>query len=318
MNQLSYAIGFLMDPFATLNLATDTSLLCMDELLVRGHRVFWLEQADLDLVSGVLLGRLQEVLATAPLQLAAAEFAGLDFLDALLIRKDPPFDASYLHLTYLLDFLPGKVRCLNSPAALRNINEKLATLRWPTVAPETLVTLDAGRLEAFVRVHGRVVVKPLDECSGRGILFFSQASPTLRQDLEAALLLPSGAPRYMLAQRYLPAVAAGDKRVYMLSAEPVGWVNRVPAPGKDLANIHQGASCEATTLTSSERTICAAVGQWLVTQDVLLAGLDFIGGLLTEVNVTSPSAVRQINAVNGVHLEQQLVDGILKSILRSR
>ena len=318
MEPAQYLMGFLMDPYQTLNLETDTSLLCIDELQRRGHRVFWLETANLDLVNGELQAGLREVLATSPLRLGAEESGPLSRLDGLLIRKDPPFDDSYLHLTYLLDFLPPGVVCVNSPRALRNINEKLATFHWPAYCPDSLVTFNPNRLLSFARRYQRILVKPLDECSGRGIRFFNGADPDLASQLVDVMRSIDGRQRYMLAQEYLPAVSAGDKRVYLLGQQPVGWVNRIPAPGSDLANIHQGARCEATELTNHEREVCTQVGQWLLAQGVLLAGLDFIGGRLTEINVTSPSAVRQINAVMQVKLEIQLVDGLLESLDRAQ
>lgn len=315
MSSPVYNLCFLMDPYETLNLDTETSLLCMDELIARGHRVFWLQQEDLSLEGNVVAGRVSRVCSTAPFKLEESEARRLDEFDAVVIRKDPPFDETYLHLTYLLDFLPGTTTVVNSPAALRTFNEKLTTLIWPEACPETLVSMNIDQLAAFVRTHDRVVLKPLDNCSGREIAFIDASSSSLDEDLER-YRNRSGTPQFVLAQKYLPGVARGDKRVYLVDGEPVGWVNRVPAEGSNLANIHQGATCEPTSLTEQERRLSMAIGARLKTEGILLAGLDFIDGKLTEINLTSPSAVRQINAVSGDHLEVRIVDAILAMLCK--
>lgn len=311
----AYKIGFLMDPYETLNLVTETSLLLMDELMARGHAVYWVEQDQLSLLNDRLSGSLTRVESTDPFAQSATGRVTLDVLDALMIRKDPPFDKSYLHLTYLLDFMPPHVLQINSPAALRDINEKLFTLKWAGHCPDTLVSRDAMTLMNFVERHGKVVLKPLDECSGRGIRFVSIDDRDIARESIRTML---GTEGYIMAQQFLPEVKAGDKRVYLVDGAPVAWVNRVPAEGKDLANIHQGASCEVTELTPLEWHISELVGSDLTTRGIVLAGLDFIGEKLTEVNVTSPSAVRQINAVTGSRVERRIVDAIVAHIDRHR
>jgi glutathione synthase len=317
MNASSFRILFLMDPYRTLNLDTETSLLCMDELMLRGHEVYWMQQEDLMLHGRTLSAHTSRVRATSPFALTEPVQRPLDWFDAIVIRKDPPFDAVYLHLTYMLDFLPESVVAINAPAALRAINEKLSALNWAADCPDTLVTMNAMALREFVHKHGRVVIKPLDDCSGRGILFVNDDDPALPEVLHRTIH-PQGGARYVLAQEFLGNVRLGDKRVYVVNGVPAGWVNRVPATGKDLANIHQGATCHPTTLSARERSLATTIGAWLAEAGVLLAGLDFSDGRLTEINVTSPSAVRQINAVSGIRLEQQIVTGMLDMIRRKQ
>lgn len=302
-----HRVGFLMDTYESLNLDTETSLLLMDELMGRGHAVYWLEQDDVALVGGRLDARPKRVVATAPFRLDSTDGFDINCLDALIIRKDPPFDARYLHLTYVLEFLDPGVVQINSPAALRNLNEKIGILRWPGFCPPTLVSSDAKRLLAFAGGFEQIVVKPLDECSGRGITFLRRDDP----DVGGKLAVLTRRHGFLMAQEYLRNVAHGDKRVYLVAGEPVGWVNRLPASPGSLANIHQGATCEATTLTPREQEISRSVGRTLVEEGILLAGLDFIDEWLTEINVTSPSAVRQINAVACSRLERPIVDAIL-------
>ncbi len=311
MNDHSLRLLFLMDGYESLNLATETSLLCMDELMARGHHVYWLEETDLLLTNGVLKGQVRRVIATQPFRLAADDEEELAEFDALVIRKDPPFDKNYLHTTYLLDFLPEHVLQFNSPRALRDVNEKLFTLNWPHYCPDSVTTMRADVLRAFAEKHRKIVVKPLDDCSGRGIEFLRAE----QSDLDARIAeLFAGTPRYLMAQQYLAEVREGDRRIYMIDGEAVGWVNRIPTPGSELANIHQGASCHPFDLSERERQIVAAIGPELKRRGLLLVGLDIIGDSMTEINVTSPSAVRQINEVNGTQLEKQIVDAMLAKI----
>ena len=317
LNSAPHKVCFLMDPYHTLNLATETSLLCMDELMQRGHQVFWLEQDKLSLRKDYLVGKGARVVSTSPFKLSTQETFGLDDMSAVVIRKDPPVDKLYLHLTYLLDFLAPSVAQINSPLALRNINEKLFTLNWPHHCPDTLTTMDPALLHDFIREHHKVVLKPLDDCSGRGISFVTLNDRGLEQTLHG-LFSDKGMPRFVMAQEYLPQISSGDKRIYLVNGAAVGWVNRIPAPGNDLANIHQGATCHVAELTDSERMLSWEIGAELKQEGIILAGLDFIGGYLTEINVTSPSAVRQINAVYNSQLEVQIVDAILEVIESSQ
>jgi glutathione synthase len=287
----------------------------MDELLKRGHEVYWLEQENLSLHKNQLSGSVARVLSTSPFTLDDEQQLKLDDFNAMVIRKDPPFDKSYLHLTYLLDFLSPHVARINSPAALRNINEKLYTLNWSKNCPDTLTTMRVSLLTSFAHKHGRIVLKPLDDCSGRGIVFLDADAEDLETTLAEYVVAADGTPRFVMAQQYLANVKNGDKRIYLVNGEPVGWVNRIPAEGQDLANIHQGATCHASDLSDRERMLSREIGAELMQEGVILAGLDFIDGHLTEVNITSPSAVRQINAVYDQNLEVQIVDGIIETIL---
>lgn len=310
MNDGAYNVGFLMDAYESLNLDTETSLLCMDELMARGHRVYWLEQSGLVLANRGLEGSLSRVESTVPFRRDDTQRLNIADLDALVIRKDPPFDNRWLHLTYLLEFLDPRIVQINSPVGIRHINEKVYTLKWADYCPDTLVSMNIDRLVEFAARHRKVVVKPLGECSGRGIRFLNGNNDDLRATIET-IVEDRG---FIMVQEFLDAIREGDKRIYLVNGEPVGWVNRIPALGSDLANIHQGTTCRATALSARERAISNAVGKDLLEQGILMAGLDFIGERLTEINVTSPSAVRQINEVEGGRLEQVIVDGIVAFI----
>ncbi len=309
---------FVMDPFETLNLATETSLLLMEELLTRGHAVLWAELSDLVLRQDKLHARVKSLKSVAPIVFDEPEEIPVDDIDAVLVRPDPPFDSTYLHLTYLLDFVSDSVLQLNPGRALRNFNEKLSTLRFADLAPATLTTMNLEVLLAFLTEHGEIVIKPLDECSGRGIERLASDAPDASERLEALLKGPDGKARFITAQKFLAEVAGGDKRVYLAGGEAIGLVNRIPATGGWLGNIHQGAICSATLLTPGEHAAIERIRPFLLENGIFLAGLDFIGGYLTEINITSPSAIRQINEVSGQEVHKRIVDLILERLERTQ
>jgi glutathione synthase len=310
---------FVMNPYATLNLRTETSLLLMQELLDRGHLVFWLQEDELSLQHTRLIGNVHAVESVSPFQLSPGKSIDLDTFDALVQRKDPPFDTGYLQLTLLLDFLDSRVVQFNEAHALRNFNEKLLPLRWPEFTPPTLVSSNSAVIETFVAAHGEAILKPLHDCSGRGIRKVTwDAQGSFRSVIAKALSTADGLTRLLVVQKFLPTVSKGDKRVFLVAGEPVGAVSRLPRSGTFLANIHQGAICEPATLTDRERHIIANIAPTLRREGIFLAGADFIDGFLTEINITSPSAARQINAVSGLRLEQIIVDAMLQRLREIR
>lgn len=307
---------FIMDPVETLNLATETSLLFMEELLTRGHKVLWAEVGDLILRQDKLFASVKAVSSIAPITFNEATEISVNDVDVLLVRPDPPFDTGYLHLTYLLDFVAPGVLQLNPATALRNFNEKLSTLRFSDLAPQTVTTGNHAALVAFLEEHGEIVIKPLDECSGRGIERVSKHDCNTADQIQTLLQSADGKPRIVTAQEFLTDVARGDKRVYLVGGEPVGLVNRIPKEGGWLGNIHQGAKCVATHLTRTEQAVITRIKPFLEEHGILLVGLDLIGGKITEINITSPSAVRQINEVTGEEVHKKIIDLVLDRLAR--
>ncbi len=298
----------IIDPLDTLNLATETSLLLIEEMARRGHAAAVATLPDLYLSergAGVRAQSITLDLQRQPFyQLGpATEHAFADF-DLVLMRKDPPVDADYLAATFVLERAAADVPVVNDPVSLRTVNEKLLPLALPQFTPPTLVSNDAPRIAAFAATHGRIVLKPLEDCSGRGV----QPVDARAAAQVVGRYLAARGGHYVIAQQFLTGVAAGDKRILLLAGEPIGAVNRVPRSPEHLANIHQGARVEATTLTERERAIIAAVKPLLLQRRLWLAGIDVIDGQLTEINVTSPSAARQINHVSGTHVEVPIVD----------
>ena len=303
---------FIMDPYETLNLETETSLLLMQELIERDQGVYWLQPEDLALEHDQPMGRVFQVTGTDPLRRAEPVWTNLNRFDAVLVRNDPPFDTGYLQLTLILDHLDPDIAQFNDVKALRDFNEKMLPLRWPEFTPPTLISMNADQLAHFTTKHQSVVLKPLNDCSGRGISKIDwDKDGAFRERLNDALSDSDGTPRFLVAQKYLSAVNQGDKRVYLVDGKPVGIVNRVPQAGSYLANIHQGATCEAAELSARENHIVKTIAPFLREQGVFLAGADFIDDYLTELNITSPSAIRQINAVSGQQVQRRIVDAML-------
>lgn len=308
----------VIDPLETLNLATETSLLLIEELARRGHRTAVATLPDLYLTergAGVRARAITLDLQRRPFYAVAEPIVHRfgDF-DLVLMRKDPPVDADYIVATFILERAATEVLVVNDPVSLRSVNEKLLPLDFPQFVPPTVISNDVHRLEAFVGEHERVVLKPLEDCSGRGVQVVDREHAAQR----VAPYLAARQNRYVMAQRFIPGVTAGDKRILLLAGEPVGAVNRVPAGPDRLANIHQGARVEATTLTVRERDIIAAIKPMLLARRLWLAGIDVIDGYLTEINVTSPSAARQINAVSATRVEVPIVDAFERLAMERR
>jgi glutathione synthase len=223
------------------------------------------------------------------------------------MRKDPPFDMKFFFTTHVLSLI-DESQCflLNHPRGLREANEKLYALRFPEQIPQTLVASDMRTLKAFMaELGGEMIVKPLDGCGGSGVFYLRAEDRNTNSILEAAT---DNGRRLVMAQRYLPEIRQGDKRIIVLDGEPLGAVLRVPLESETRGNIHVGGRVVKTDVTSRDREICAALAPSLRADGLYLVGLDVIGNYLTEVNVTSPTGVQEINRLDGVRLESRVVD----------
>ncbi len=248
--------------------------------------------------------------ARPPLRVGERIDRALDSFGLVVMRKDPPVDVAYHNALTILEVAAESLPVVNDPTGLRRTNEKLLPLEIPGAAAPSVMTADPHVVAAFVREHEEVVIKPLNEFSGRGITRLSVRDSSLDADAVGALAAHEG--QHVLVQRFLPEVALGDKRVLVLDGEPIGWVNRIPAEGSFRANIHQGAKVEPTELTDRERDVIDAARGVLAERGLAITGFDFIGGWLTEINVTSPSALRQIDRVMGARLEERVVDWLVE------
>jgi glutathione synthase len=224
------------------------------------------------------------------------------------MRKDPPFDLRYVYATHLLSLVNKPTLVVNEPQALRDANEKLVTLRFPDLIPETLVSARIEELLEFRhRLGGEMIVKPLGGAGGDGIFHLADRDRNVRAILEMATHKET---ELLLAQRYLPEVREGDKRVILVEGEPKGALLRVPHETESRANLHVGGKATRTRLTPRELAICAAVGPMLRATGVVFAGIDVIGGWLTEINITSPTGIREIESLDGTKIERDVLDAV--------
>jgi len=299
---------FIIDPPERLDPPTDTSLALMRESLRRGQQVYYCTLSELRLDGGAPRARVRPVAFPPGAELfAAGEERELDLatVDVLFMRKDPPVDAAYLHATYILDRLPPRVLQVNPAQALRRHCEKMIPLHLPGLLPETVVTRAARDLNDFLDRVGQIVLKPLDDCSGRGVFTLTRHDPNRRALIDQ---VTAGGSRYVQGQRFLPAIAEGDKRVLLLDGEILGWLRRVPATGDFRSNVNAGGRCLPCELTEADRAICARLGAWLSREGIHLAGADLVGEHVLEVNITSPSCLREMDNLTGGRLECKIID----------
>ncbi|MEO8689056.1 MAG: glutathione synthase [Solirubrobacteraceae bacterium] len=301
----------VMDDPAGIDPTTDTTLALVEGARRRRHAVevctpdaLGLDGASLIALAGPVIGTRTDgspaIVTGRPQPRAVAGY------DAVLMRKDPPFDLAYYTTTLLLERARSSTLLINDPRALRETNEKLSVLEFPDLAPETRVTRSLAELEAFLtRCEQQMVIKPLDRCGGSGIFLARAGDPNLRSILETAT---NSGRELVMAQRYLPEARAGDKRILLLDGEPLGAVLRVPARGDARGNFHAGATPHHTRLTPRDREICSRVGAHCRRRGLAFVGIDVIGDRLTEINVTSPTGLRQINRLEGAHLEDTVID----------
>lgn len=311
-------IGFLMDPIETIVVGHDTTFAFMLECQRRGHEICCFEQKDLYFRGDRAGARMRTVrlrkVKGDHYEVLGEDQATLSTLDVLFLRKDPPVDVEFLHSTQLADLAGGGARTfvVNDPAGLRDANEKLYALRFPDLTPRTLVSSDLGSIRGFLEeVGGEMIVKPIDGFGGRGIFHVRRDDRNRNSLLELAT---DRGRQAIVAQEYLPQIREGDKRALLLDGEPLGALLRIP-PENDLrGNLAVGARFEKTTLTQRDREICRRLAPDLRRRGLYFVGLDIIGGYLTEVNVTSPTGIEEIDALDGVSIEGAVIDFVERKV----
>jgi glutathione synthase len=309
-------IGVVMDPVDKIDIDKDTSFVLMLEAQRRGHEIYFMELDDLFIRGGTPDGRyrrLELARATPHYRLGESRTGSLEEFDSVWMRKDPPFDLKYFFATHLLSLVDSsKCFVMNDPKGLREANEKLYALRFPEQIPQTLVTSDMARLRAFMsELGGEMIIKPLDSSGGSGVFYLNEQDRNTNSILEVAT---DNSRRLVMGQRYLPEIRQGDKRIIVLNGEPLGAVLRVPLESETRGNIHVGGQCVKTEVTERDREICAALAPLLRADGLYFVGLDVIGNFLTEVNVTSPTGIQEVNALNHVCLEHNVVDFVEQQV----
>lgn len=311
---------FVMDPLDRINVAGDSTYVTMREWSDRG---LWAAMTTPDRLygrEGRARGLCREVRTTreAPyFHVGAPTDMDLGEFDVVWMRKDPPFDMSYIFTTYLLDMVPPPTLVVNHPRGLKLYNEKMfVAARWPHLQPPTLISNDIAALKAFVREReGHSVLKPWDGNGGRGVIVTHATDRNLSSVVE---VLSGEGRQYVIAQAYIPEVEQGDKRILLFDGEVVGGMMRIPQSGDHRANMHAGARVEAQGLTARDLEICAEIGPTLREEGMTFVGIDVIGSYLTEINVTSPTGIQEMNRLYGKKLEADLVDRVLAKIETGR
>ncbi len=310
---MAIKLGIIMDPIGSIKIKKDSSFAMLLEAQRRGFELYYMEMSDLFLLQGQASATMRPLTvcdnAESWFELGEVIEQPLSELDVLLMRKDPPFDTEYIYATYILERAEeAGVLVVNKPQSLRDANEKLFTAWFAEHTPSTLVTRSAAKLRAFHQQHQDVILKPLDGMGGASIFRLKADDPNVGVIIET---LTEHGHRYCMAQTYLPAIVDGDKRVLVIDGEPVPYcLARIPAQGETRGNLAAGGRGEPRPLSESDWAIARAVGPVLREKGLIFVGLDIIGDRLTEINVTSPTCIREIEAAYPVSITSQLMDAI--------
>ena len=308
---MGLSIAIQMDPVESLQIAGDSTFALGLEAQRRGHRLWYYTPANLSLDESRVVARGQDVTFSdvkgAHFSVGDVQRRDLQSFDIVLMRQDPPFDLAYITATHLLEMLGPETMVVNNPAEVRNAPEKLLVTLYPDLMPPTLISRDVMAIQAFRQRHGDIIIKPLFGAGGAGV-FRLQPND---QNLSALLEMFFGISREpVMVQAYLPAVRQGDKRVILVDGQAVGAVNRIPNDGEARSNFHAGGSAGKAELTPRDLEICAAIGPELQRRGLLFVGIDIIGDYLTEINVTSPTGIREIQRLSGIDIAALTWDAI--------
>jgi glutathione synthase len=303
-------ILYVMDPMSRVLVDKDTTFAFQLEGQRRGHEQYHCEPPDLVVdrtVPQATVRRLEVERSAVHFHLREARVTPLTFFDVVFMRKDPPFDMAYFFATHILGLVdPAATLVVNAPRGLREANEKLYALNFPDVIPESLIASEPRRLRVFLdEMGGEMIVKPLDGCGGAGVFHVRRDDRNLNALLEMST---QDGTRLVMAQRYLPAARQGDKRLIVLDGEPLGAVLRIPREDEHRGNIHVGGRVERSPVDDRDREICRRMAPRLKADGLWFVGLDVIGGLVTEVNVTSPTGIQEIDRLDGICLEAAVLD----------
>ena len=294
-----------MDPLESLHQESDSSLLLAKEAQNRGHKIFIYEPKDLTLKDNKLFANVSSLKILKKknyvFKKGKKNIINLSTMNVLLIRQDPPFNINYITATYLLEHLNSKTFIINNPKSVRDAPEKLHVTYFKNLAPPTLISQSEIEIEKFIKKHKNIIVKPLYEKGGKGIFKITSNSENINKKIQN-ILKKEKLP--IIIQKYIPQVKEGDKRVILLDGKPVGIMKRVPAKNEIRANLSQGGSAEKTFLTARDKFICKKLKPWLRKEGLFFAGIDIIGNYLTEINVTSPTGIIEINQLENTNLEK--------------
>ncbi|APX15537.1 MULTISPECIES: glutathione synthase [Phaeobacter] len=304
-------IAFQMDPITDVDINADSSFRLAEEAQARGHSLFFYGPDQLAYQEGRITARGHDMtvqrVAGTPAELGPRREVDLSDFDVVWLRQDPPFDMHYITSTHLLDRLKGQTLVVNDPFWVRNYPEKLLVLDFPELTPPTTVARDLDTIKAFKEKHGDIILKPLYGNGGAGVFRLDANDRNLTSLHE---LFTGFSREPLIVQKFLPDVSNGDKRVILVDGEPVGAINRVPAAGETRSNMHVGGRPEKISLSDRDREICAAIGPLLREKGQVFVGIDVIGDYLTEINVTSPTGIQELERFDGVNIAEKIWQAI--------
>ena len=304
-------IAFQMDLIETVNINADSTFRIAEEAQARGHELFFYTPDHLAFQEGKVTARGQNFTVQRVqgqhADLSEMQEVDLADFDVIWLRQDPPFDMHYITTTHLLDLIHPDTLVVNDPFWVRNYPEKLLVLRFPDLTPPTTVARDLETIKAFKKKHGDVILKPLYGNGGAGVFRLDQNDRNLAS-LHEVFTGFSREP--LIVQKFLPDVSNGDKRVILVDGEPIGAINRVPAKGETRSNMHVGGRPEKVGLTERDRRICAAIGPLLREKGQIFVGIDVIGDYLTEINVTSPTGIQELERFDGINAAEKIWEAI--------
>lgn len=311
--------AFILDPLDTLKVYKDSSFAMMVEAASRGHALYVMQQQDVILQLGRVLGHARKLTLTGNeddwYRAGEIEVMPLERFDAVLMRKDPPYDMEYIYSTYLLELAEAQgATVFNKPKALRDFNEKLAIAKFNVFTAPSLVTRQAELILKFLAQHHDVILKPLDGMAGRSVFRIREQDVNLNATIET---LTQHGTRTIMSQRYIPEVVKGDKRILLIDGKPAPYaLARIPKPGETRANLAAGGTGVAQPLSPRDQEIADALGPRLAKEGLILVGLDVIGDYLTEINVTSPTCMREITDQTGFNVAGMMIDALEKTVKR--
>ena len=309
---MSLAVAVQMDPIHAINIDADSTFVLMLEAQRRGHGLWFYTPKTLSLHGGRVIAKAQRVTDIRRrkgdhVALGPAEALDLSMMDVVLLRQDPPFDMAYITTTHLLERIHPRTLVVNDPAHVRNAPEKLFVTHFQELMPPTLITVDRDEILAFRREHKDIVVKPLFGNGGSGVFHVKPDDENLGTILEVFTQMYR---EPIIAQRYIPEIRRGDKRIILVDGKAAGAVSRMPQEGEARANFHAGGAAKKAELTPREKMICEAIGPALRERGLVFVGIDVIGDYLTEINVTSPTGIQEINRLSGTKIESEIWDAI--------
>ena len=308
---MSLQIAIQMDPMESVDIAGDSTFALALEGQARGHTLFHYLPSDISMQQGRIIARARLLSVRHEVgnhfTLGEAELIDLSSMDVVLMRQDPPFDMAYITATHLLEHIHPDALVVNDPVHVRNAPEKLFVTQFEDVMPPTLITSDQELIHAFRAEYQDIIVKPLFGNGGAGVFHIRPDD----ENLNALLEMFTGLYQEpIIIQKYMPEIRRGDKRIILIDGVAAGAVNRVPADGEARANLHAGASAEKTSLTKRERELCETIGPALKERGLIFVGIDVIGDYLTEINVTSPTGIMEINQLNDARLDRLVWEAI--------